>query len=430
MARAWITDLWVKDAHALMPDGSKVRISPTAAELKSLRSLPDHFRTARFMQGQRWRVGWYEPGGRERGRLFATKPDAERYRAELEDNLRTGRYAAPELAEQRFRQLAETWLASKRRPKPRTLNRYENELAVHILPRWADVPINTITRQGIDEWVTALIAGTAPREYTGRGRGRVKGPLAPRTVRHVVARTFGGAIRYAHDEGWIPRDPLRRIELPRPTPSERLSILTHGEVDALAEAAKELTGHQRDRAAIYLLAYGGMRINEAFAFQVRDVRADDRRADVLRTWTKDRNGRRVIGPPKTWEQRAIPLHDFVLAEIESLMAHQHPTSWLFRATRGSSAADHKNWYNRVWRPALSMTGLDDPELGLTIHQLRHTAASTAIAAGADVKVVQTMLGHQNASETLDTYSHLWPDRLDEVIAKVSFHREEWLRLAA
>ena len=52
--------------------------------------------------------------------------------------------------------------------------------------------------------------------------------------------------------------------------------------------------------------------------------------------------------------------------------------------------------------------------GLHPHELRHTAASLAIAAGADVKVVQQMLGHKSATMTLDLYGHLFPDRLDEV----------------
>lgn len=112
------------------------------------------------------------------------------------------------------------------------------------------------------------------------------------------------------------------------------------------------------------------------------------------------------------------------------MKDRQTTDWLFRAERTDSALDHKNWYNRIWAPALELAGLDDDDLGLTIHKLRHTAASAAIAAGADVKVVQTMLGHKNASETLDTYSHVWPDRLDEVILKVTEHRALALRLAA
>lgn len=52
--------------------------------------------------------------------------------------------------------------------------------------------------------------------------------------------------------------------------------------------------------------------------------------------------------------------------------------------------------------------------GLTPHKLRHTAASLAIAAGANVKVVQQMLGHKSATMTLDLYGHLFGDQLDEV----------------
>ncbi len=48
------------------------------------------------------------------------------------------------------------------------------------------------------------------------------------------------------------------------------------------------------------------------------------------------------------------------------------------------------------------------------HELRHTAASLAIAAGADVKVVQRMLGHKSATMTLDLYGHLFTDRLDTI----------------
>jgi integrase len=55
-------------------------------------------------------------------------------------------------------------------------------------------------------------------------------------------------------------------------------------------------------------------------------------------------------------------------------------------------------------------------LGITVHFLRHTAASLAIAEGANVKVVQSMLGHQSATLTLDLYGHLLPDQRDEVAA--------------
>jgi hypothetical protein len=52
--------------------------------------------------------------------------------------------------------------------------------------------------------------------------------------------------------------------------------------------------------------------------------------------------------------------------------------------------------------------------GFHPHELRHTAASLAIASGADVKIVQQMLGHRTATMTLDLYGHLFPDRLNDV----------------
>ena len=70
----------------------------------------------------------------------------------------------------------------------------------------------------------------------------------------------------------------------------------------------------------------------------------------------------------------------------------------------------RTFQRAVFDEAATAVGLG----GLTPHSLRHTAASLAIAAGADVKVVQQMLGHKSATMTLDLYGHLFPDRLDTV----------------
>ncbi len=62
----------------------------------------------------------------------------------------------------------------------------------------------------------------------------------------------------------------------------------------------------------------------------------------------------------------------------------------------------------MWRPATKRAGLD----GVVFHELRHYYASLLIRHGESVKVVQARLGHATAAETLDTYSHLWPDSED------------------
>lgn len=69
-----------------------------------------------------------------------------------------------------------------------------------------------------------------------------------------------------------------------------------------------------------------------------------------------------------------------------------------------------NWRRRVFDPAVERAGLVD----LTPHDLRDTAASPAIASGANVKAVQQMLGHTSAAMTLDVYAGLFPGDLDVV----------------
>jgi integrase len=60
---------------------------------------------------------------------------------------------------------------------------------------------------------------------------------------------------------------------------------------------------------------------------------------------------------------------------------------------------------RVWRPAVRRAGLSE----VTMHSLRHFYASLSIRHGESVKTLQARLGHASAAETLDTYSHIWPD---------------------
>jgi integrase len=75
---------------------------------------------------------------------------------------------------------------------------------------------------------------------------------------------------------------------------------------------------------------------------------------------------------------------------------------------------------RSGQPAAEQAGSSTQDetfpAALTIHDLRHTAASLAISAGANVKAVQRMLGHASAAMTLDTYADLFDDDLDAVSA--------------
>lgn len=412
MARAWITDRWTK---AAIIDGHKVQ--PPAAQLRKLSTLEDKFKTDRFQQGKRWRVSWYETkDGRKRLRSesFDSKSAAEARRAALEDDIRSGRYIDPSHARKPFSEAAEAWINGHKNIKGGTEHRYRRELRMYVLPRWKDTPLADIGKADIDSWVTDLAAGKAPHEYL---REKIPAKLSPSSLEHIVQVVFGAVLRNAVQEGWLSRNPAARVEVPRTAASD-LVFLTYEEVEALADAAKAVDGPM-SAALIRFLAYVGVRINEALAIHVEHVDLDAKRIRITKTWTVDADGNRIEGEPKTWERRTVPIPDFLANELSKLIADQPPEAYLFRAPRGGAIHDH-NWRNRVWYKAVAGAGIEIP--GFKIHSLRHTCASLAIAAGADVKVIQLMLGHKDASVTLNTYGHLFPDRLDEVTGVMSAQR--------
>jgi integrase len=105
----------------------------------------------------------------------------------------------------------------------------------------------------------------------------------------------------------------------------------------------------------------------------------------------------------------VPIPRFLLDELSGQVVGKRSDDLVFTGFRGA-VLRAQGFQRTALTPAARAAGLD----GLHPHALRHTAASLAIASGADVKVIQQMLGHKSATMTLDLYGHLFGDRLDEV----------------
>ena len=122
------------------------------------------------------------------------------------------------------------------------------------------------------------------------------------------------------------------------------------------------------------------------------------------------NGRLAWGPTKTGERRTVPLPHFLAEQLGADLADRphSPGDLVFTMPAGGPMRASR-WGERYFRPAVAAAGL--PE-NLRLHDLRHTAASLAIRENASVKIVQAMLGHRSATQTLDRYGHLYPSDLD------------------
>ena len=234
---------------------------------------------------------------------------------------------------------------------------------------------------------------------------------------------FQASLAHAVELGWIAKNPARGVELPKVRPTERV-FLDYGEVERLVKAARSIRGQLSDAVMVELMAYSGLRPGEAVALQIQHVDLKARRIRIRRTVTIDINGTPTFGEPKHGERREVPIAPHLLDDLSELMQGKEDAAPLLQSARGNFINIH-NWRGRVWNKAVVSAGFDREVL--TPKALRHTAASMAIAAGADVKVVQSMLGHADASMTLNTYAELWPDRLDEVTNAVSARRSQALR---
>ncbi|WP_072690449.1 site-specific integrase [Rhodococcus marinonascens] len=185
--------------------------------------------------------------------------------------------------------------------------------------------------------------------------------------------------------------------------AEERRHLTVGRVDSLARAA---ASHS---LLVHVLAYCGLRFGEAAALQGSDVDLERQRFRIHRSVTLV-DSKLVYSSTKSNKGRDVPIPGF-LCELLANHLDGHPADVLaFPESRGG-AMRANNVRSRWWNAAVEKSTA--PE-GLTPHELRHTCASLAITAGANIKTLQRMLGHSSAALTLDRYGHLLEDDLGMV----------------
>jgi integrase len=342
-----------------------------------------------------WRVAWRDPDtGRQVGRVFDRAADARDLKASLEHSTRTGSYIDPNRSVITLGQLADHWIGTKVNLKPTTRARYESALAVHMRPRWGTTPVSKVQHSAIQAWVAQLVA-------SGQSGASVRKSF------NVLSAVLALAIR----DRRIANNPCDGVDLPR-TSARRRRYLTAVQVEQLAENAGP------GRLAVLVLAYCGLRWSELAALRVRSVDLLRRRLAIAEAMTEVNGARIVWGTPKSHEARSVPIPRSLVDELAEHLAGKAPDALVFTTPSGTPLRNRnarRTWFD----PAAEAIG----QPGFTPHELRHTAASLAVSAGANVKAVQRMLGHASAAMTLDVYSDLFEndldavaDRLDEVRA--------------
>jgi integrase/recombinase XerD len=230
-------------------------------------------------------------------------------------------------------------------------------------------------------------------------------PLAASSTARVVAAVHGWH-RFCLLEGWSTGDPAQGVRPPA-QPRRLPRAMTVQDVERLLDAAGQGEGPVplRDRALLELLYSTGARISEVVGLDVDDLVLDAGLASA-----------RLMG--KGSKERVVPVGSYAVQAVEAYLVRARPmlavagrgTPAVFLNTRGARLSRQTAW--AALRQAARRAGIGDD---VSPHTLRHSFATHLLAGGADVRVVQELLGHASVTTT-QIYTHVTPDSLREVYA--------------
>lgn len=270
-----------------------------------------------------------------------------------------------------------------------TLSAYRRDLAKYA--QW-------LADQGIVD--TADVTQAVVAEFAAQQASADPAPAASSLAR--LQSSVRGLHRFLVREGAAAEDPTGRIRPPKP-PKRLPKALTIAQVEALLAAPPpdEPIGI-RDRALLELLYATGARVSEAITLDVDDLA----HGDVLRLRGKGS------------KERIVPLGSFARTAIDAYLTRVRPalaakgtaTPKLFLGARGAPLSRQSAWL--VLQAAAERAHL---AAHVSPHTLRHSFATHLLQGGADIRVVQELLGHASVATT-QIYTHVSVDTLRDVYA--------------
>lgn len=333
-------------------------------------------------------------------RGFATKREASAFAAKVEVRKMSGEYVSPSLGKATIGSLGPDWLERQRgHMKPSGFRTYESVWKNHVKPRWEHTPIANVKYSDVQAWIATLA-----------------GKLSPSMIANtysVLSRILDDAVK----DRLLASNPARGVKLPKRT-KRKNTYLSTKQLHRLADESG------RYRSLILLLGTVGLRWGEAAALRVSDVDFLRRRI-VLHSNAVSVGKTTYVGSLKSGKNRTVALPVFVAEALAKSCENKKRDDLIWSSRDGDylgPPAGNKSWLSGAVERCQKG---DETFPRITAHDLRHTAASQAISAGANALVVQRMLGHASAAMTLDTYADLFDsdlsavaDRLDAIVPKM------------
>ena len=258
-----------------------------------------------------------------------------------------------------------------------------------ILPYFQGKQLKEITDKDITKYLDYL-----RKDYCSAK----KKPLAPKSVRHHYC-TLNLIFSYAVKLDYIEKNPLAKVDTPK---------LVKHKVNALSKAETQIFIQEIQKLPLWLktmynlLITTGIRRGECFGLQWQDVDFINRLIRIKRSVTYTSMSGIIVGLPKTQAGlREIPLTDGMINLLQEYKSKENAaaTAFVFHSETSPFDPHHPDFATDHLKKFMKKIGLPD----MSPHDLRHTCASLLLQSGADIKSVQDILGHADASTTLNFY---------------------------
>lgn len=362
--------------------------------------MPEGIRPRVGKTGTGYEASVYLPGGARQYKTFPTEKAAKKWRTSTLNEIYKGKRQAGSQVTVKQAGLAlirdmEKGVARTRSGsvyKPSVIRGYEDSLLLHVYPDLGALRLQDVERRQVQKLVDTMVgAGASP--------SKVRNAIMPLRVIYRRARNE------------VEVSPCSGLDMPSVEKSE-IRIAAPEEARALIAALPE-----RDRPLWSTAFYAGLRLGELRGLEWGDVLLASKMITVRRGWD-DSEGE--IDPKSKAGRRGVPV---VEALEEVLRAHWATGGFsashfpVFPSSSGARFAIGRT--NERAKKAWAEAGLDP----IGLHEARHTFASTAIAAGCNVKELSVYMGHSSITVTLDLYGHLFPGgeedfrkRMDEYLS--------------
>ena len=315
-------------------------------------------------------------------RGFATKKEALGFERDFLEK----QSANPDMT---FQNLYEIYMEDMAaRLKESTLLTKKAVLQTHILPFFGSKPINEIKASDVRRWQAKLMS--SPNNYS-------------QTYLKKINTELNSIINYAKRFYDLNTNPCGKAGTIGKAKAEEMDYWTYDEYIAFREGVK-------DKSLSYIcfevLYWTGMREGELLALSPADIDLDNKTISINRTYQRI-EGKDVFTSPKTRKsKRKIPIPDFLCQELSDYIQSRYmldADERLFPVT--------KSYLSHEMIRGCKNTGVKK----IRIHDIRHSHASLLINQGCDALMLADRLGHEKVSTTLNTYSHLFPHKQQELV---------------